>query len=121
MARLKGHRHKNHQSSDGRIKDDRFSKKALVIFGLVFALAGSYVIWHSLAYSEPIGHLDTFDSNGLATGWACDADNNQNAQTITFYLDGAKGQVASLGATRTGLSGSNGDLCQNYTNKRFSW
>jgi hypothetical protein len=53
--------------------------------------------------NHPFGWLDAVDAAGVATGWACDADDFAAPLTIHFYVDGHAGSGAFAGWARADL------------------
>jgi hypothetical protein len=68
--------------------------------------------------SSPSGYLDWIDVNGVAAGWACDADSYSTPLTVEFHLDSPSGP--NLGSmTASGSRPDVGGVCGTFTNHGY--
>ena len=72
---------------------------------------------------DPKGRLDSVQTSGVATGWACDPDSYAAAIESRFYVDGPPGTGAFLGSATAGLTreAAVGDACGGTRNHGFEF
>jgi hypothetical protein len=73
--------------------------------------------------SDPYGWLDQVDGAGVATGWACDANDYTAALTIHFYADGPAGSGSFVGSAVAGelREPAVGEACGGYRAHGYSF
>jgi RHS repeat-associated protein len=74
-----------------------------------------------LVVANPVGWFDGIDGFGVATGWACDADNHASALEVRFYVDGPIGTGTLAGSTTANISRNLGSNCGGTSTHGFSF
>lgn len=71
---------------------------------------------------DPIGYIDSIDTNGVALGWTCDQDVPTKQTWVDFYRDNVPGVGTYLGQARANLSSESAinNWCGGGTAHRFS-